>query len=267
MRPDNIKYALLIVCATLLLAFTGDQNLRPLYTIKVQADFFTTDNIGNSYLIRGDEIRKYNPQGEPLKIFSAKTLGKITSVDASNPLRVLVFYRDFSSVLFLDDLMSQNGDVINLLDLSLEQSDLVCTSFNNGMWFYNRQNANLMRLDANLQTVVNTGNLNRLLGANLKPNFLLEHNGYVFLNNPEEGILVFDIYGTYYKTISLKHLNHFQVRENLLIYFADGALHSYDMKLLTEGNIALQNASDGRVEKQNYYVFYPDSLSVLNSAD
>ena len=268
MNAGNITYRFLVLgCLALLFSFKADDKLRHLYTVKAPADFFTTDNIGNSYFIKSDEIRKYNAQGELLKIFSAKNLGNISSVDASNPLRVLVFYRDFASLLFLDDLLSQNGDVINLLDLSLEQSDVVCTSFNNGLWFFNRQNASLIRLDENLLSVVNTGNLNQLLGTTFKPNFMIENNGFVYLNNPGEGIFVFDIYGTYFKTIPLKDVSHFQVKENLLIYFMKGELRSYDMKLLAEASLPLPAAADARVEKQNYYVFYHDSAQVLGARD
>lgn len=263
--PVRKIYFFLIILACL--SFTNDEKLKDLYTIRSKADFFTTDNFGNTYLVKADEIRKYNPQGDLLKIFSAKNLGKITSVDATNPLRVLVFYKDFASILFVDDLLSQNGDVINLLDLTLEQSDAVCTSFNNGLWFFNRQNANLIRLDENLQTVVNTGNLNRLLNTTCKPNFMLEHNGYVYMNNPAEGIFVFDIYGTYFKTIPLKGLDHFQVKENLLIYFTDGELRSYNLKLLTEANMPFAGMSDARVEKENYYLFCKDSVMVKTPAN
>ncbi len=257
----NRLYRFVPLLLLLCLAFRTDTP-KHLYTIKASADLFSTDNFGNTYLVKGDEITKYNPSGELLKIFSAKNLGKITSIDASNPLRVLVFYKDFASLLFVDDLLSQNGDVINLLDLSLEQSDVVCTSFNNGLWFFNRQNANLVRLDENLQTVVNTGNLNRLLGTELKPNFICEYNGYVYLNNPAEGIIIFDIYGTYFKTLPVKNLLHFQVKENRIIFFDGKELRSYDMKLLTEGGLPLQGVTDARVEKENYYLFYKDSVSV-----
>jgi len=255
--------ALILIC----FCFTTDNTPKYLYTIRSAADFFSTDNFGNTYLVKGDEIKKYNPQGELLKIFSAKNLGKITSIDASNALRVLVYYKDFASLLFVDDQMSQNGDAINLVDLSLEQSDVVCTSFNNGLWLFNRQNANLVRLDQNLQTVVNTGNLNTLLGTSLKPNFLVEYNGYIYLNNPAEGIFIFDIYGTYFKTVPLKNLQHFQVKESQLIYFEGGELRSYDMKLLTEAGLPFTGVNDARVERENYYLFYKDSVVVKSHSN
>ena len=255
--------AVLLFC----FSFTADDSLKTLYTIKVKADFFSTDNFGNTYLVKGDEIRKYNPSGDLLKIYSNKNLGKITSIDASNALRLLVFYKDFANIIILDDLLSQNGDNINLMDLSLEQCDLVCSSFNNGMWFFNRQNANLVRLNDNLQTAVNTGNLNRLLGSDLKPNFMLEYDGYVYLNNPTEGILVFDIYGTYSKTIAIKGLQHFQVKDQGLIYFAAGVLKSYNLKQLTTAEIPFAGVNDARIEKENYYLFYKDSVLVKSNAN
>jgi hypothetical protein len=268
MRVNKILYKFNFVLLLLLcLSFTADDTLKTLYTIRAKADFFTTDSFGNTYLIKGDEIRKYNPTGDLLKIYSNKNMGKITSVDASNSLRLLVFYKDFSSIIILDDLLSQNGDIINLLDLSLEQSDLVCTSFNNGMWFFDRQNASLIRLNDNLQTAVNTGNLNRLLGTELKPNFILEFDGYVYLNNPKEGILVFDIYGTYSKTIAIKGLQHFQVKEQGLIYFEDGILKSYQLKLLSTVQTPFPGVNDARIEQENYYLFYKDSVLVKTNAN
>src|ERR1700758_1020117 len=93
-------------------SFTTDDTLKTLYTIKSKADFFTTDNFGNTYLIKAEEIRKYTATGDLLKIYSNKNLGKITSVDASNSLRLLVFYKDFASIAILDDQLSQNSDII-----------------------------------------------------------------------------------------------------------------------------------------------------------
>ncbi len=268
MVNKNLNKLSFILLLLFCFSFTADDSLKTLYTIKSKADFFTTDNFGNTYLVKADEIRKYNPTGDLLKIYSNKNMGKITSVDATNSLRLLVFYKDFASIAILDDLLSQNSDIINLMDLSLEQCDLVCTSsFNNGMWLFNRQNANLIRLDDNLQTAVNTGNLNRLLGSDLKPNFILEFDGYVYLNNPTEGILVFDIYGTYSKTIPIKGLQHFQIKEQGLIYFVDGVLKSYNLKQLNTAEIPFSGVNDTRVEKENYYLFYKDSLLVKSNAN
>ncbi|HXD94888.1 MAG TPA: hypothetical protein VNX01_16890 [Bacteroidia bacterium] len=243
-------------------SFSADDELKILFTIKSTSDFFTTDNLGNTYLIKGEEIKKYSQTGDLLKIFSNKTTGKITSLDATNPLRMLVFYKDFATILIIDDLLSQNGDPMNLLDYSLEQSDAICTSFNNGIWFFNRENMELIRLDESFKPVVNSGNLNRLLGADFKPNFMIENNGYLYLNNPTDGIYVFDIYGTYFKTIPIKNLQRFQVKDNNIFYYLGGVLKSYNIKDLTQKELPFKNVTDVRVEKENYYLFYSDSVVV-----
>ncbi len=54
------------------LSFSADDELKVLFTIKSNADFFTTDNLGNTYLIKGEEVKKYSQTGDLLKIFSNK---------------------------------------------------------------------------------------------------------------------------------------------------------------------------------------------------
>lgn len=259
------KIISVLVFSLITFSFTADDELKTLFVIKSNADYFITDNLGNTYLIKGEEIKKYGQTGDLLKIFSNKTIGKITSVDATNPLRILVFYKDFATILIIDDLLSQNGDPMNLQDYSLEQSDVICTSFNNGIWFFNRENMELVRLDDSFKPVVNTGNLNRLLGTDLKPNFMIEHNGYIYLNNPLEGIFIFDIYGTYFKTLPIKGLQRFQVKDNIMFYYTDGILRSYNIKDLSQKERPFKNATDVRIEKENYYLFYPDSVVVKTS--
>lgn len=252
----------LIICTIICLSFVKDEpNTK---CIKTKFDYFTTDNIGNSYLVNGDELRKYSPKGELLKIFSNKKLGKITSIDATNPLRILVFYKEQSQLVILDSQLSSNGNSIDLLSLSLEQSDIVCTSFNNGIWLFNRQNNELVRLSSNLEKLVSTGNLNALLNIELSPDFMIESGSYLYLNNGKDGILVFDIYGTYYKTISLFQLNHFQIKENSLIYYKDSVLYNYDIKLLSVKDSLFPKPfpKDVRIENNRFYSMYSDSLRI-----
>ncbi|MFN6038340.1 MAG: hypothetical protein ACK452_07725 [Bacteroidota bacterium] len=248
------------------LFFQSDDSWKKIYSISVKADFFTTDNAGNIYAIKNDQITKFNPKGEFLKKYSNKSLGKIFSVDASNPLRVLVYYREFSAIVILDSQLTENGDPIQLDRHDLEQCDLACTSFNNGVWLFSRQNMELIRLNETFDKVLNTGNLNRLLNLDLHPNFLIEYNGYIYLNDPELGILVFDIFGTYYKTISIKNLNEFQVLEQEILYYKRPHFYHYQTKELTDEKFTLPDTSISSVreQKSNYYFFYRDSISIYH---
>jgi hypothetical protein len=245
-------------------AFTTESKWKTLFTIKQKADFFTTDNIGNIYLVKNDELSKYNANGELQKKYSNKKLGKIFFVDASNALRILVYCKDFSVLVILDSQLSQNGENILLENLELEQSDLACTSFQNGIWLFNRQNNELVRLDEALTKVVGTGNLNALLTTELHPNFMIEHNGFLYLNNPTTGILVFDIYGTFYKIIPIKNLSGLQVRDLEIYYYDNKQLKDYHTKELWTKDQVLPDTSllSARFEKGNYFVQYKDSVCV-----
>ncbi|MBC7863189.1 MAG: hypothetical protein IAF38_09455 [Bacteroidia bacterium] len=256
----------IILLSLFLLSFSGESKWKRMFTIKYAADFFTTDNIGNIYVIQNDEMVKYNANGDLLKKYSNKKLGKIFSVDASNALRVLVYYKDFSVLVILDSQLTQNGENITLEIMQLEQSDLACNSFQNGIWLYNRQNAELVRLDENLTKVVNTGNLNRILSTELHPNVLIEYNGYVYLNDPANGILVFDIYGTFYKTISIKGLSAMQFNELEIYYFQNKRMEDYHTKELWTVDLPLPDTSviSARVEKGLYYMQFKDSVSVYS---
>lgn len=266
MQTRNRRGAILFIVLTCLLclSFTGDGSWRRLFSIKQKADYFTTDNIGNIYAVNNDELVKYSSAGEMLKKYSNKKLGKIYSVDASNALRILLFYKDFSVIVILDSQLSQNGENILLENLGLEQSDLACTSFNNGIWLYNRQNAELVRLDENLQQAVRTGNLNNMLNTELHPNYMLEYNGNVYLSNPADGILVFDIYGTYYKTIPLKGLSSFQPRDNDIYYHEGKKIKDFHTRELwtAERTFPDTSAFAVRTEKGKYYFQFRDSISI-----
>jgi len=75
-----------------------------------------------------------------MKRYSNKRFGTITSIDCTNPLKMLVYYKDFQQLVFLDNQLTQNSEAISLEDLGYEQTDLICTSMNNSFWLYNKQN-------------------------------------------------------------------------------------------------------------------------------
>ncbi|MGZ3883125.1 MAG: hypothetical protein ACXVPQ_11120 [Bacteroidia bacterium] len=217
------------------------------------------------YLVNGEELTKYNPAGQLLKKYSSMLYGKITMTDATNALKILLYYKDFQQIVFLDDQLSQNSEVISLENLGYEQTDLVSSSFNNSFWIYNKQNNELVRFDENSQPIAKTGNLKQILQADIKPNFMIEHNSYLYLNCPDAGIYVFDIYGTFNKIISLKNLSSFQVSNNIIYFFRGGQMCSYDSKIFEE---KCQPYSDTllkamRVEKDRLYLQYNDSLKVF----
>jgi hypothetical protein len=244
-------------------SFTLQSDLS--YSIKHPFNYFTTDNLGNLYLINGEELIKFNQSGQLFKKYSSKRFGNITNTDATNALKVLLYYKDFQQIVFIDNQLSQNGEAISLEMLGYEQTELVCSSFNNSFWIYNKQNNELVRFNEISQPVTKTGNLKQILQADIKPNLILEHNGYLYLNSPAQGIYVFDIYGTFNKIISIKNLTSFQVNNNIIYFFADKKLCAYNSKTFEEQCLIKSDslAKFIRIEKDRHFIQYQDSLHVL----
>ncbi|MDQ3046417.1 MAG: hypothetical protein M3R27_02635 [Bacteroidota bacterium] len=230
-----------IILLFLLIAFKGfSQSLyKEEKNIETDASFFTSDNQGNVYAVKENEIIKFDKTGKQLYKYSNKNFGNITFVDASNMLRILVFYKDFLQVLFLDNTLTQNGDPVSLDKISFQQAQLVCSSHNSGLWIYDQQNLELVRLDSELKRTQQTGNLSSLLNMEMQPTQLLEYDNKVYLNNPATGILVFDIYGTYFKTIPVKNVTHFQPIGEWVYYQSENSVKAYNMKTTEENEFKL----------------------------
>jgi hypothetical protein len=233
-----VKYLPLILLL-FLCSFKKDQPGKII--IKTPVDTFTADNLGNIYSVKEDELIKFLPSGKFFVRYSNLKLGTITTVDASNPLKILLYYRDFQQIVFLDDQLSLNSDLVSLEKLGYEQTELVCASTNNGFWIYNKQNNELIRFNENSKKAASTGNLKQVLQRDLNPVSMTEHNNYLFLNSPETGIYVFDMFGTFSKVISLKDLKEFQVSDNVIYYKKDSSLCSYNYKLFEEGCQSIPN--------------------------
>ena len=258
----------LILLSFLFLGFTFHESKFVLVkSIPKATSSFTTDNLGNAYTVSGSVLEKYSPDGNLLKSYSDKNLGRISIFDASNPLKLLLFYEPFQQMTILDNMLASSAEPIQFGSLGYNQVSLVCASHNSGIWIYNKQNSELIRFDQSFKPTNQTGNISQQLRMEINPDFMTEQNSNVFLNDSTKGILVFDIYGTYNKTIPLKGLSHFQISNDLLIYFRNKKLKSYNLKTLEEGEILLPDTDilDARTEKEKLYLLKQKSLAIYNA--
>jgi hypothetical protein len=233
-------------------------------TVGVSHNFFNTDNLGNIYLVREAELQKFNAQGKKMGRYSNLKLGDITSVDAMNPLKILLYYRDYQELVFLDNQLSTNGKTIPLEAINLEQASMVCASANNGFWVYDKRNNELVRFDETARKITNTGNLKQILSDEVVPTAMREYNSYLYLNCPGSGIYVFDVYGAFTKLLPIKNISRFQPEGDIVFYFRNGFMCSYDQRLLEEkcDSIFVPGLLSAGVRAHKLYRSFGDSLTV-----
>jgi hypothetical protein len=232
------------------------------YTIKGNVDFIRTDKLGNLYTVKNDMIQKYDATGKSTMRFSNKALGQIHYFDSSNPLKLLLFYPEFNTLLFLDNQLSENGSPVKLENYELDQAILACTSFDNGIWIFDQREFELVRLDQGLQRTHKTGNIPQLTGLKVNPMALYEANNRVFLVDSLAGILTFDIFGTYSKLIPLKGISELAFLDDELIYFNEGKLNFFNLKTLDirQQFLPMAGARQVLIDKKNLYLCLPDRV-------
>lgn len=251
----------LFVCLLLSGLVQAQQKLK---VLNISVDRVVADNLGYVYSIKGDQLTKYDTDGKVLQVYSDKLLGDITAVDASNPMKFLVYYRPLTRVAILDNRMSLRGRPLALDELGLDQAILACTSHSSGLWFYDNASFELIRLDQDLQRDRSTGNLVQMLRKELHPTFLFELNNWLYMHDPSIGLLVFDIYGTYYKTIPLPELEDLHLHDNKLFYRIGQELIAVDLKTQAEKRWMLDTPAIKQVltTKTHWYLLTDNQLSI-----
>jgi hypothetical protein len=232
-----------------------------------KVNFMTSDELQNLYLVKNDILEKYDANGKMLFSYSLSTLGNIDFVDAVDPMKPLVFYKTYASFVILDNTLTPSIDPISLEKYSLEQVNLVCTSYDRGFWCYNPANMELLHLNVDdLAQNKNSGNIGQLLHEAIHPNYLTEQNNKVFLNDPDVGILVFDIYGAYYKTIPIKGLSRFQINGDRVIYFSGHKIMTYNFKTLIENTLSIPDSTTSavRVEKERLFTLNDKGVDIYS---
>jgi hypothetical protein len=207
-------------------------------TIDKKATFITMDKLGYIYACDGTTIDKYNGNGEFMFSYSALSLGKISFIDACNPLKVIVFSRDFMRLLFLDNKLTPQQNTLLLSDLNLFPT-CVCTSYDNGFWVYDESVKQLFRYDAQQNLTNKSQDITYFADKEVNPSFIIEsESGFLLVNDAENGIFVFDHFGTYLKTIPV-HTDYFYVMNQQLLYVREDTLKTMNLQNLQQLNILL----------------------------
>jgi len=265
-QPETGKLILLCLILYPLSLFSQSAKYKIIKTIPVNATFLSSDKLGNCYTVNENyELFKYSSQGDILYRYNNVSLGRITYVGTTNPLKILVYYPDYSTIITLDNTLSQTGR-INLFELGSNNVSAACVAIDNNIWIYDEVLFKLRKFDDKFNILAESEDLNVQLGLSVKAFFLLEKDNFLYLNDPELGFLVFDTYGTYYKTIPLKGVHQFQKIQDQLVFFKDGKLFAYHLLTFETEEISLpgSDAITATIEKDRLFILRKGQLDLYS---
>ena len=206
-------------------------NVNSTFKIETPINFFEVDQIGNVYCVTNNEILKLNQNGELLYRYSNMTYGNITKLDVQNSLRPLVFYKAQSKIVVLDNTLSeQNNLCLNLDQLGLYNTLTIANSnLDNGVWLYDLDFKQIVKVNTKLEIVQKSGNLAVLLGKDsLMPINIIEKNGRLYMSTVNDGVLIFDVYCSFNHSLDIACTNEIQVKEEHIFVNNDTSFFAYN---------------------------------------
>lgn len=233
-------------------------------TIQLEATAIETDNIGNVYVFNGAVIKKFSLTGDALLKNSILSSGEITSIDASNALKLVVFFKDLSQIQYIDNLLSARGEPVALDMLGYYQTTAICRSYNDGLWLFDQTTFELSRLNEQLEPTAQSGNLAQILGFVPNPTYMREYNNAVYIIDPDQGVLVFDWYGSYQKKIPIPNISSFRISANKLFFMQESVLESYDLQTaaFAKVNISAPDIIDFSIHENTLFLLTKNQLLI-----
>ena len=173
---------------------------------------FSADNLGNVYILTSKGLlKKYGSKGDSLNVFNdVRRYGTVYSMDVTNPLKVLLYYRDFSTVVMLDRFLNR----INTVDLrkaGIFQAKALALSYDNNLWVFDEQSAKLKKIGDDGRLIMETTDLRQVLTQFPSPQKIIDRDGFVYLYDITKGIYVFDYYGSLKNELPLTGIFDLQV--------------------------------------------------------
>lgn len=271
----NSRWLVICLCFFVLIFFSSFQfniqhptsNFSLIKSILIEAKDIQTDRLGNVFIItKTNQLYKYSADGKLLSTLNYKYLGNISSIDPTNPLEVYVFYKELNLVLFLDNNLAYRGEM-DLSDYGIGQASTVARSYDNGLWVFDLGDMQLKKMNKNGDVLQSSGNVKQFVNTSVLPNYMYDNNDRVFVNDSTIGILVFNVFTSYIKTISIKGCDDFKMIEDEIFYNKDGKLLRYNLKTFTESIFQLPDTTftqEISIEKERLYLLKPNSVDIYS---
>jgi hypothetical protein len=249
------------------------QEYKSLFKIDTPVKFIQVDPLQNLYVITPkNAVIKYDSTGRKIFAIEFKEFGAFDQLDVSNPLELVFFYSNLNQVLITDN----NLNILRRIELvgsPVQQFSVAARSSEGGYWLYDVTDAKLKRIDQNKQIAKESQSLQSVGIRDLNPVYLIESLPWLYMSIPSTGILIFDSYGAYLKTIQIKNVNKFQVlnieeksdakelletRNDHIIFLQDQKLNDYDLKSFEQKRVNLPffsgDVQDVKVSRRKLWV-------------
>ena len=195
--------------------------------------YLNVDVLDNIYLITaGNQLKKLNNKGDSLAVFNdVKKYGNPSYIDVSNPLKSLLYYKNFSTVVILDRLLAMRT-TINFRKQNIFSVKAIATSYDNYIWLYDEQDNKLKKIDDDGKLLQESTDLRLLVDSVPSPSQIVDSDEFVYLYDEKKGFYIFDHYGALKNNMPFLNWQNMDVARKKMYGFSGNTLFSYELNTL-----------------------------------
>ncbi|MBS1743411.1 MAG: hypothetical protein JST81_10275 [Bacteroidetes bacterium] len=197
--------------------------------------FMDVDVLDNIYLLTsGYQLKKLNNNADSVAVFNdVKKYGNPSHIDVSNPLKILVYYKNYSTVVVLDRLLTKRN-TINLRKQNIFSVQAIATSYDNNIWLYDEQDNKLKKIDDEGKVLTESTDLRLLTDSTPSPTRIIDSDNLVYLYDEKKGFYIFDYYGALKNNLPFFNWQNIAIARKKMYGFTGNQLISYELGSFTQ---------------------------------
>lgn len=243
-----------------------DTTFKLVGVIKWNIASFEVNNLGEIYLINSDnQLMKLDNKGDSVGVFNEVTkYGRLSYIDAHNPWRTLLYYKDFLTIALLDKYLNVIGS-IKLPQVNIFRAAAMATSYDNNIWVYDEQDNKLKKIDQSGTQLTETTDFSLLFDSLPSPSRIRDNDGFVYLYDPRKGVYVFDYYGSFKNRLTFLHWKDIAVNGKYIYGFDDKYFYRYTGLLNLEKYVLpddMRSSQSIKLANGNIYVLKDNCIYI-----
>lgn len=263
----------IIICCILLLSGRysygqPDTTFRLLRSFRTSIADLAVDHLDNLYILSTtDQLKKFNPGGDSVGVFNlVRRFGKLHSIDVTNPMKLLLYYKDFSAIVVLDRLLTPRT-TIELRRHGMIQTSAIGLSYDNNIWLFDEYENKLKKINEDGTVILETPDFRMIFPDSVVPQQIIDQNGTVYLYDPRAGLYLFDYYGSFKRKLPITQWKAISVAEPYITGIQDNRFHYFNTSVLLSGQKPLPvswQSMQIRLANKKLFSWTRDSLQVYH---
>jgi len=211
----------------------SDSAFQFIKTIKGSFTYFNVDNLDYMYLLtKNNQLKKLNENGDSVAVFNdVKKYGNPDFMDVTNPLKTLLYYKNYSTIVTLDRLLAPRNN-INLRKQNIFYVNNVTLSYDNYIWIFDEEDYRLKKIDEEGKILQSSVDWRMLFDTVPAPVKMIDRDNFVYLYDTTKGFYIFDYYGGFKNRLTFLNWTNVEVNGNFIYGFKNNSLYSYVLKSL-----------------------------------